>query len=129
MVAFDRPSPASPARPMDKPEPMAALADVVKAAQRMVVARIDLLQVEAKETAQGIAMMAGAALVAVFGWVLLMCGAVTLLDNVIPMPAAFAIVGGVHILAALGVALSARGKARPGQSTLTPHNDDERGHK
>lgn len=119
MVAFDRQNIASPVR-ADKPEPMHALADVVKAAQRMIVARIDLLTVEAKDTAQGVAMLAGAALVAAFGWVLLMGGAITLLNDFLPTPAAFAIVGGVHLVAGIAVAFLGRNKAQAGQSTLSP---------
>lgn len=109
---------------VDRPDPMSALVDVIRAAQRMILARIDLATIQAKDTAQSIAMLAGAAFVGLFGWILLMCGAVTLLDNFVPVPAAFAIVGGVHIAAAVVVALIAKSRAEPGHSTLAENDDD-----
>lgn len=109
---------------VERPEPMAALVDVIHAAQRMVLARIDLATVQAKDTLQGVVMLAAAAFVATFGWILLMCGAVTLLDNFVPTPAAFAIVGGVHIVGGIAVALFARSRVEPGRSTLAENDDD-----
>lgn len=109
---------------IERPEPMAALVDVIHAAQRMVLARIDLATMQAKDTLQGVAMLAGAAFVATLGWILLMCGAVTLLDNYVPVPAAFAIVGGVHLAAGIAVALLAKSRVEPGRSTLAENDDD-----
>ncbi len=109
---------------VDRPEPMAALVDVIHAAQRMVLARIDLATMQAKDTLQSVAMLAGAAFVATLGWILLMCGAVTLLDNYVPVPAAFAIVGGVHLAAGIAVAFLAKARVEPGRSTLAENDDD-----
>jgi hypothetical protein len=107
----------------ERPDPMSALVDVIRAAQRMILARIDLATIQAKDTLQGVAMLMGAALVATFGWVLLMCGAVTLLDNFIPLPAAFAIVGGVHLAGGVVVALLAKARVEPGHNTLAENDD------
>jgi hypothetical protein len=109
---------------VERPDPMTALADVVRAAQRVIVARIDLATMQAKDTLQGAAMLAGAALLATFGWVMLMCGAVTLLDDYLPMPAAFAIVGGFHFAAGMVIAFVGRERARPGESTLSASEDE-----
>lgn len=103
--------------------PMTALVDVVRAAQRMILARIDLAAIQAKDAVQGAAMIAAAAFVATFGWIFLMCGAVTLLDDFVPLPAAFAIVGGVHLAAGIAVAFIAKSRAEPGHSTLAENDD------
>lgn len=109
---------------VERPDPMSALVDVIRAAQRMILARIDLATMQAKDTLQGVAMLAVAAFVATLGWVLLMCGAITLLDNYVPTPAAFAIVGGVHLAAGVVVALFAKSRVEPGRSTLAENDDD-----
>lgn len=104
----------------DKPDPMGAIIDVVRAAQRVVLARIDLIQVEAKQTLQSVSMFAVAAVTAAFGWVVLMAAAVAGLDQVMPLALALAIVGALHVIAGGALALSAKSRARPGQSTLSP---------
>lgn len=128
MVSFERSSPQSAvraARSPDaaRPDAISALADVVKATQRMMVARLDLLQIEARDALQGVALLAAAALIVAFGWALLMAGAVALLQAFLPTPASFAIVGAAHLLGGAVVAVRARRRAR-----LSFPADDQRGH-
>lgn len=109
-----------------------AISRVAEAGQHLVLDRLDLLKVEAKaavdekvtaatEAGKALGLVAVAAIVLRAGWVTLMVALGFVLAGVIGVPGALAIIGGVHVVAALimfGVAAKKRrtaGKAAAGE--------------
>ncbi len=89
--------------------PTEALVDVVQSAQRLVISRIDLLRLEAKDAAakaakQGV-LFGAAAFLGMLGWIGLAAAVVVLLAGPLPTSLALGIVGGVHVALAVGLAL------------------------
>lgn len=101
---------SAPYKTIDERTPTEALIEVVHSAQRMVIARIDLLRLEAKDAARQAgraAALLGAALVlGLLGWIGLMAAVVVLIALALPLWAALAIVGGAHVIAAIGLGLA-----------------------
>jgi hypothetical protein len=88
-----------------------AVVDVVQAAERTVVARLDLARAQVTRAARNGALGAGFGVCILLGWLVLMAALVLLLDLALPLIAALAIVGGGHVVAgALGAYLALRPK-------------------
>ena len=110
-VRTDAPSPA------EQPSAVSAAERAVEAAQRIAVERIELVKLELQEALGALAkrtgLMMAAGLIAILGWSGLAVAAALLLAERMPLPAAIAAVGAVHVLA--GIGLGAYAGAAEGQ--------------
>jgi hypothetical protein len=100
-----------------------AISRVAEAGQNLIVDRLDLLKVEARtavdekvtaltETGKSVGLLAVAGIIFRGGWVTLMVGVGFLLSRVITVPGALCLIGGAHVLLALGLVGAARAKQR-----------------
>lgn len=98
--------------------PVGALVDVVQSAQRLIVSRIDLLRLEAKDAAGRAArtgaLVGVAAFLGMTGWVALSAAVVALLAGPLPLSAALGAVGGAHVVVAAGLVFAAKARERKG---------------
>jgi len=111
-----------PGNQPNEPSPIAVVVRAVEAGQRMVLDRVELMQLEVKQSlksagqAAGFAAAGGSALL--LGWVAVAAGLVVLLNLVLPLWAAFGLVGVVHMAA--GGALLMVAMKKPHAPQLDP---------